>query len=246
MNWEQLKLGREEHGFICGATGGGKSVLAQFLVNDPDKPHSVVYDPKHSRTLGEWRNQTIVYSSFNDPRDARFGLPIQLVECDAPRILYRPSLEEAEDRGQQEAFFRWVYWREHCRVYVDECSALLGDSAPNQYLKGCLTRGRELGISTLCATQRPVSIPLITMSEASRFYIFRLNLEEDRRRIAKITGISDEEQLTLRRYEFFYFDMAGQRSSQKLTLDLSSLQREVRSNGNIAKHAARQTAVNSV
>lgn len=222
MQWEQLKLGIEEHGFICGATGSGKSKLAEFLINDSDKPYSVVYDPKHSRTLGEWRNQTLVYSSFQSPRDTEFNLPLELVECEARRVLYRPSLEESEDREQQAAFFKWIYWRQRCRVYVDECSALLGESNPNFWLKGCLTRGRELGVSVLCTTQRPVSIPLITMSEASRLYIFRLNLEEDRRRIAKITGISDDEQLSLKRFEFFYFDVINGRSSQKLRLDLQA------------------------
>ena len=223
MRWEEIKLGIEEHGFICGATGSGKSKLGEFLVNDIYKPHSVVYDPKHSRTLGEWRNQTIIYSSIKDARDSDFNLPLTLTESEAPRIMYRPSLEEADDEEQQKEFFRWIYWRKHCRVFVDECSALLGDSSPNRYLKGCLTRGRELGISVLAATQRPVSIPLITMSEASRLYVFRLNLEEDRRRIAKITGISDDEQLELKQFEFFYYDVINGRSPHKLRLDLSRL-----------------------
>jgi len=212
MDWKQIKLGREEHGFICGMTGSGKSKLAEFLVNDPDKPWSVVYDPKHSRTLGEWKNQTIIYK-FEE-----------LDESHARRILYRPDLEEAEDREMQEAFFRWIYVQQHVRVYVDECSALLGDSKPNLYLKGCLTRGRELGVSVLAATQRPVSIPLITMSEASRLYIFQLSMPEDQERIAKITGITEREQATLRRHEFFYFDVMEKTShplyKQKLKLDL--------------------------
>lgn len=211
MLWNEIKLGIEEHGFICGTNGSGKSKLAEFLVNDPDKPWSVVYDPKHSRTIGEWRNQEYIYDWQ------------QLQESKAQRIVYRPSLEEAEDSTMQLEFFKWIFWRQHCRVYLDECSALLGNSNPNYYLKGCLTRGRELGISTLCTTQRPVSIPLITMSEAMRFYVFRLNLEEDRKRMEKVTGISEEEQLTLKHYEFFYYDVFNGRLPNKLKLDLSSL-----------------------
>ena len=185
-------------------------MLAQFLVRDPFKPWSVVYDAKHSRTLGEWGgNQKIIYDWA------------ELTQSQDRRIIYRPSLEEAEDRGMQEAFFKWIYQQGHVRVYIDECSALLGDSSPNFYLKGCLTRGRELGVSVLATTQRPVSIPLITMSEASRFYIFRLNIEEDRKRITKITGLSDEAQLSLKRYEFFYFDVMRGLVPHKMRLDLS-------------------------
>lgn len=211
MRWSTIKLGREEHGFICGATGTGKSVLARFLLEDERKAYSVTYDPKHSRTIGQWSRHTFIYS-WDD-----------LIGSDARRIVYRPTLEEAEDAAAQKEFFKWIYTQQHVRLYVDECSALLGDSNPNFYLKGCLTRGRELGISVLCATQRPVSIPLITMSEATRLYVFRLNLEEDRKRVAKITGISDDEQLGLRQYEFFYFDVIRGRIETKLKLDLSSL-----------------------
>lgn len=217
MDWQSIKLGREEHGFICGATGTGKSKLAEFLVNDPHKRWSIVYDPKHSRTLGQWENQTIIYD-----------WP-ELQDSEARRIIYRPSLEEAEDKAAELAFFRWVYEQQHVRIYVDECSALLGDSRPNFYLKGCLTRGRELGVSVLAATQRPVSLPLITMTEASRFYVFRLNMEEDRERITKITGLTDAEQRGLLQYQFYYYDiLIGEKHPlyrQKLKLDLKAYKR---------------------
>lgn len=214
MQWDELRLGIEEHGFICGTNGSGKSMLAQFLVRDPFKPYSVVYDPKHSRTLGEWGGGMKIMYTIGELYNAT---------VEDRRIIYRPSLEEAEDRASQEAFFKWIYTQGRVRVYIDECSALLGESNPNFYLKGCLTRGRELGVSVLATTQRPVSIPLITMSEASRFYIFRLNIEEDRKRITKITGLSDEAQLSLKRYEFFYFDVMRGLHDQKLKLDLSGL-----------------------
>src|SRR5215210_8129520 len=97
FSWDDIRLGREEHGFICGPTGCGKSKLAEFLINDVRKRYSVVYDPKHSRTLGEWRNQTIIYD---------FKL---LETSDAERIIYRPELEEAENKAMQTEFFRWIY-----------------------------------------------------------------------------------------------------------------------------------------
>lgn len=215
MDWQSIKLGREEHGFICGQTGTGKSKLAEFLINDPNKEYSVVYDPKHSRTLGEWRNQSIIYRWPE-------------LECsEEKRIIYRPSLEESESKDEQTKFFRWIYVQGHVRVYVDECSALLGDSNPNIYLKGCLTRGRELGVSVLAATQRPVSLPLITMSEASRLYIFGLSMPEDQNRITRITGITEAEQADLLRYEFYYFDVIQKAKhplyKQKLKLNLTAI-----------------------
>jgi len=213
--WEQIKLGIEEHGFVCGATGTGKSKLSEFLVNDPDKSFSVVYDPKHSRTIGEWHYQTYIYSweelTSYEHKNTR-------------RIVYRPPIEEAEDVGAQKAFFQWIFEQGHVRVYVDECSALLGDSSPNFWFKGCLTRGRELGISVVAATQRPVSIPLITLSEATRFYLFRLNLEEDMKRMEKITGIKVATQMELAQYQYYYYDASIRFRSGKLTLDLDAIE----------------------
>src|SRR5881397_1756582 len=106
-DWRQYKIGREEHAFIAGATGSGKSELAQWLVNDPNKRYSIVYDQKHSRTIGEWRGQTFIYSWE------------ELTRSEARRIVYRPSREaylkgnrltnEAEDADAQEAFFQFVF-----------------------------------------------------------------------------------------------------------------------------------------
>lgn len=228
MEWDRLSLGIEQHAFICGLTGSGKSKLGEFIINDRRKRYSVVYDPKHSRTIGEWEGQAIIYSWT------------ELIESKEQRIIYRPSkqvyerdgklMTEATDPGRQNDFFEFIFTRERTRVLVDECAALLGDSRPNFWLKHCLTQGREKGVSVVCLTQRPVSIPLITMSEASRFYIFRLNLDEDRERMAKITGISVQDQKSLHGHQFFFFDIAhgayvcpSTGSPRKIELDLSGL-----------------------
>lgn len=225
MEWANLRIGIRQHAFIAGATGSGKSELAQWLINDPAKPYSLVYDPKHSETIGEWRGQTFVYS-WEELKRSR-----------ERRIVYRPSLDEyygadgrltneAEDARCQEAFFQYVYRTKRKRLYVDEVSALLGGTNPNYYLKGCITRGRELGISTVCATQRPVSIPIIMMSEASKFFIFQLNWPDDQKRMEEVTGdrITVEMQRNLKMYEFFYYDSAKKYHWPKpIKLNLSQL-----------------------
>lgn len=225
MRFADLRIGIRQHAFIAGATGSGKSELAQYLINDPGKPYSVVYDPKHSETIGEWRNQTFIYS---------WG---ELVRSKERRIVYRPSLQEyraadgkltneAEDARCQEEFFQYVFRTKRRRLYVDEVSALLGGVNPNFFMKGCLTRGRELGISTVCATQRPVSIPIIMMSEASKFYIFQLNWPDDQERMEKLTGdrITVEMQRELKLFEFYYYDAAKKVHWPKpIQLDLSRI-----------------------
>lgn len=211
--WERIRPGIEEHAFICGMTGSGKSLLARFIVNDPIKEYSIVYDPKHSRTISAWPYQEFIYS-WDELQD---------VGAEDYRIVYRPDLDEADDKAMQLAFFRWVYVQRHIRCYVDECSELLGETRPNRYLKGCIMRGRELGISMICTTQRPSGIPIITMSEATRLFIFRLNMPEDQQRISDIAGFSKIQIATLPPHKFLYWDAYHGRIDEPFTLDVSGL-----------------------
>jgi hypothetical protein len=227
MQFDQLRIGREQHAFICGATGTGKSKLAEYLVNDPCKERSIVYDPKHSRTIGEWQGQTFIYGWQELMKADRE---------DVRRIVYRPSREpyekngrvvdESEDADAQLEFFRFVFNGGHRRVVIDESSSLLGEARPNYFLRKCVTQGRELGISVVALTQRPVSIPIVTMSEASRIYVFRLGWAEDRERIEKITQgkISAEEQAELPDHKFLFYDVSARwRSPRKVKLDLRGI-----------------------
>lgn len=204
MDWRHLRLGRDEHAFICGLTGSGKSELTQWIVRDRFKKNSIVYDPKHSPTITRWQGQTYIYSWS------------ELVRSRERRIVYRPSkklywkdgklISEAKDLDRIEEFFAFIYGRGYTRLVIDESAALPGGTNPSQYLELCITQGRELGISCVCLTQRPSRIPLIMMSEARRIYFFRLNMEEDMLRLAKITGISIERQRALREFQFYMHD----------------------------------------
>jgi hypothetical protein len=221
MDWAYLRLGRDEHAFICGLTGSGKSELAQHLVNDPFKRYSVVYDPKHSPTVGRWQGQTFIYSWQ------------ELIRSEERRIVYRPSkkayesegklVDETEDPKRQDEFFAFIFDRGHTRVVVDECSTLVGGSRPSYHARKCWTQGRELGLSCVGLTQRPVDVPLILMSEARKIFMFRLNMDEDMQRLRKITGFSEDQQRSLREFEFLMWDYKYGRYPHPIKLDLSRI-----------------------
>lgn len=195
LEWEQIKLRKNDRGVLVGATGSGKTFLAQYLVNDEAKPYSVVYDAKISDSIGRWKGQRFI-SDFDE-----------LIECDEPRLIFRPNYVEAVDALSQDRFFEWVYLRQHTRLFVDEAYAVTGGANPSFHFQACLTRGRERGISTLVATQRPYRIPLVTLSEAEHYYVFRLQMLKDRQRVEELTGISAEAQTELEEFEFYYFNV---------------------------------------
>lgn len=208
MEWEQLKLRRNDRGCLIGATGSGKTFLGRYLVEDVDKPYSVVYDAKISDSISKWGHTFI----------EDFG---QLQESEAKRIVYRPNYREAVDPVLQDQFFEWVYLRKHTRLFVDEAYAVAGGSNPSFHFQACLSRGRERGISTLVGTQRPTRIPLVTLSEAEHFYVFRLTWPGDRKRVEELSGglITVEDQLDLNEYEFFYFNVFSGMYPKKLKVN---------------------------
>lgn len=207
MEWQSLKLPKNDRGVLIGATGSGKTFLGRYLVEDAEKPYSVVYDAKISDSIGEWDHKII--TDFDE-----------LVESEERRIIYRPNYIEAVNPVEQDAFFEWVYLRKNTRLFVDEAYAVTGGTNPSFHFQACLARGRERGISTLVATQRPHRIPLVTLSEAEHYWIFRLTLLNDRRRVEEITGITAEEQLDLKNHEFFYYSAFEGRYPRRLKISV--------------------------
>lgn len=208
QDWRQLAMGRDDRATLIGATGTGKTTLARFLIEDKYKRNSVVYDNKPSDTVALWADTQIVYRDF--------GL---LQEAEEERIIYTPPVTETLDASLQDRFFEWIYTRRYTRLYIDEASALRGGTNPSYHLQACLCRGRERGIGVITGTQRPSRVPVILMSEAEHFYIFRLNMLTDRQRVYEMTGISVNEQTDLMQHEFFYYNAILGHRSNKLKIN---------------------------
>src|SRR5215813_10656620 len=194
--WQAIKLGRYDRGVLIGHTGCGKTTLAKFLIEDYQKPYSVTWDPKGSESIEKWKNQEHVTNQTD------------LREAEENRLVYTPSPLLAEDENDQFAFFYWIYERKFTRLYIDEATSIAYNGLkPPRYLTAVLNRGRERGISTLTATQRPSGVPMNILSESEHYYVFKTNLPQDKQRIELITGIQVEDQENLKLYEFYYFNM---------------------------------------
>lgn len=206
--WEAIKLGRNDRGVLIGKTGCGKTTLARFLIEDWKKPYSITWNPKGSDRVYEWDHKHVTTLS-------------ELYDTDDNRIVYTPHPTLAEDEDNQYQFFYWIYERKYTRLYIDEATAIAyNGQKPPRYLTAVLNRGRERGISSLTATQRPSGVPMNVLSESEHYYVFKTLLPQDKQRIELITGISVEDQEDLEDFEFYHFNVSRGLFSSKLKLNL--------------------------
>lgn len=230
--WQAIKLGRNDRGVLIGKTGCGKTTLAKYLVEDYLKPYSVTWNPKGSDNVFKWNQKHV--STLSELYDAGENEKY-------PRIVYTPHPLLAEDEKNQEELFYWIYDRKYTRIYIDEATAVSysANKVP-RFLLAILNRGRERGISSLTATQRPSGVPMNILSESENYYVFKTLLPQDKQRVELITGISVEDQNDLNDYEFYYFNVSRGLMPKKLRLNLEGLRNNATSTKRTNSLSARQ------
>ena len=175
----------DKHVLVVGATGTGKSVLAeqylkgyQYVVKLDTKDET---NERRRAGLSPWEGLvegedfTVVYR-FEDLDD---------VETD--KIIYVPPYEE-QTRETFEQFFMWIFNRENTIVWIDES-------------KGC-------GI--WACSQRPSGIPSISPANSSYYFVFNLYLKADRKRMVDATGMDELDKLP-KGHNFWYYKMGEEK-----------------------------------
>lgn len=197
---ERGEILTSEHVFVAGRTGSGKTYLARKYL--AGFPYVVALDSKgtlHWPEIPE-KNLALVTELEALPR-----LP-----AEKTHIIYRPRWEEM-DFDHYDAFFQWCYLRGNTQVWIDELMAVCPSPMKiPPYLKAIYTRGRELNVSAWGLTQRPTGIPVLTMSEASHFFIFDLNMPQDREKLVEVTGHQEFYEQP-GKYTFWYYFVENDR-----------------------------------
>jgi len=164
---------------ITGQTGSGKTFLARQLLRSCRR--LVVLDPKGMLRSHEEEGayESWDLDEWSEPQEKL------LVSGKPCRIRVPSPLDGRWDR------YLWsVYRAGNCVLYIDEVYGVVppGSRRPPDSLNAIYTRGRELGIGAVAASQRPVWVPMEIISECEWFFAFRLLLDDDRRRLASLMG----------------------------------------------------------
>ena len=182
--------------FLTGQTGSGKTTLARVIVQQ--YPFSVVHDYKGN----------IKWPGFVRCESLK-ELQEKGADVKNPRLIYAPNHQELDDEEKIDEFFRWIYLRRNTAVYVDEVYSICKRIKAPHFFQACITRGRELGITTICSSQRPSMLPMFVLSESEHYYVFRLQLPKDRKRIEEIIGIP-EDKILMEKHKFYYATSGGE------------------------------------
>lgn len=191
-----FQINPSERVYLAGMTGSGKTTLARVMLAQVTR--LVVIDTKFNLDPDEW-NAEIVRDVPRLPAGAagRF-----IVRHDDPESL-GPGLLRLRD-----------YY-----LYVDEIFSVFPSALKaSKEWRSIWTAGREFNIGVWAGSQRPTMIPNVIKTEANHYFIFRLQLPEDRATMRGIIGVDIPR---LRGHEFIYANPAEETYYQVKQLKVS-------------------------
>ena len=172
-----LNMPRRSRGMLIGQSGAGKTTLGLALAQTMPRP-LLVADTKYSAAIAEWgeHNDAIISDHFVVPRKDEI-------------IIWRPSPDELANPDLLDAELDAVV-RQHkiCSIYIDELYQFHKSGRAGPGIIGLYTRGREMGFTTLAGSQRPSWVSAFCLTESDQFFVMRLTLPTDRKKIGEIMG----------------------------------------------------------
>lgn len=205
LTLKQLRPKLDQRMILVGATGTGKTTLARHLL----RPLKTVCIIDGKCTYG---------GKEGEPGYTMVRSPAQLkrLRASVELIQYRPD-EHHQSVSDYDEVFKWLYRRTKITIYNDEAFLVHHGSYAPDWLRACVTCGRELGIGMITATQRPRGIDLRLLTEAEIFVAFALRHKDDRKRMAEMGG---EDFMTEPPPHAFWLWRAGDRQATLARLKL--------------------------
>ncbi len=182
-----------ERWLIAGSTGCGKSYLSSRLASLYASNANVLYfDSKNEGT-----GKAISIKTANDKIKS-----IITGNGQTYRIKF-DGLDPGDDEVSSDLFsaiMRFPSRKVNIVLWFDEAFSIPDTPA----LRRIFTQGRSKGVSAIACAQRPVGIPRVMVSEATRYCVFNLNDKRDRDTVGAFVkgGVSEKP-----RFRFDYYDV---------------------------------------
>ena len=211
-----VKIGMDEHVFICGGTGSGKTVLAEVYLSNV--PSMVVKLDSKLECFERMKKGEPIWRGLENADVQIIETLSELPTVEKDRIIYAP-IEEEMTEDYYNALADWVYRKTDCILWIDELMTVCPNAfkVPLQFRK-LMTRGRFINSVCWICTQRPSEIPSIFMANSQHFFIYNMNLPQDRKKISEVTGCKEFNEI-LPKYVFRY-SYIGSNTSMKGKLNL--------------------------
>lgn len=178
-----------EHVGMIGPTGQGKTTLLlnllpihPFVVVFATKPHDATMDGLISTgylKMDRWRS----IDPYHYPR----------------RVLWPDATRMNAVTTQRQVFheaFEKIYREKGWTVAVDETWYVANKLGLEEDIKTYLLQARSLGISLMCATQRPAKVPVEIYDQSTHLFFWRDN---DETNLKRMSGISYRSQNLIRK-----------------------------------------------
>lgn len=192
-----------EHVFICGGTGSGKSVLAD--VYSAGMRETVIKVDIKNDTFARRRKGEPVWRGLVEDEDFEVCESLQAVmDSRFKKIIYVPPHNEQEPEIYDQ-LCKYVYDQCDTRLWIDETMLFCqGANSYPYWLRAIAVSGRSRSSTLMCCTQRPVGIPAILIANSQHFFVFRMNNEQDRKKMSDVTGCTKLLEPPLK-YAFWYY-----------------------------------------
>lgn len=180
-------INTDEHVFICGQTGTGKSLIAEVYLAGYE--NVVKLDTKGEYYERKKKRQPL-WRGLEENKD--FTVIFSLADIDqvtTKKIIYVPHTNEMTEE-YYDALMKWVYERENTILWIDELMEVCPSPSKYPYhLKSLYTRGRSKEATVWACTQRPLDIPAVVFGQSTHYFIFAMQLPQDRKRLVDSTGM---------------------------------------------------------
>jgi hypothetical protein len=192
-----LEIDMEHHVFIGGITQSGKSFFMKHLFDSMPRAgrRCIFFDYKSDPNHTGWmrKNKYPVFKTIRAIERYWSTTRKQIMFWqDKPKskVIYRPD----RPKGFAGAFemlnelAEYVFVSGNMILFVDEIAPLTTPQRIPPSLYDCLVMGAARGVTIISVSQRPKDIHNVIISESYTKILFRLNLENDRK---KVEGFSD-------------------------------------------------------